>query len=179
MDARPSRILAGFVFLFTLTVLAVWAQDVKVDYDHNASFQGFKTYSWVPGTPVKNPLDDQRIISAVDSQLSMKGFEKVTSNPDLDVLYHGSTSTQTQLNTMSMGPGWGWGWGGGMSNSTTTVQQIPVGQLSVDIGDAKTKKLMWLGTASGTLSDKPEKNTDKINKVIAKMFKDFPPSPPK
>jgi hypothetical protein len=177
MDARPSRILVGSLFLFTLAALAVWAQDVKVDYDHGASFQGFKTYSWVSGTPAKNPLNDQRIMAAVDAQLSMKGFEKVTANPDLDVLYHASTSTQTQLNTMNMGPGWGWGWGGG--TSTTTVQQIPIGQLSIDIGDAKTKKLMWLGTASDTMSDNPQKNTNKINKAVAKMFKNFPPSPPK
>ena len=30
--------------------------------------------------------------------------------------------------------GWGWRWGGGMA--TTTVDQIPVEQLVVDIGDA-------------------------------------------
>jgi hypothetical protein len=59
--------------------------------------------------------------------------------------------------------------------STTTVDKIPTGQLVVDIGDAKTKKLLWMGNASDTLSDKPEKNADKINKVVKKMFEKFPP----
>ena len=71
-----------------------------------------------------------------------------------------------------MGAGWGWSWGG---MTTTTVSEIPTGQLSVDIGDAKTKKLLWLGSASDTLSDKPEKNEQKIQKVLDKMFKKFPP----
>ena len=59
--------------------------------------------------------------------------------------------------------------------ATTTVEKIPVGRLVVDIGDAKTKKLLWLGDASDTLSDKPEKNEQKLNKALEKMFKKFPP----
>jgi hypothetical protein len=72
-----------------------------------------------------------------------------------------------------MGGGWGWRWGGGMS--TTTVDKIPKGQLVVDIGDAKTKKVLWMGNASETLSDNPDKNADKVNKVTKEMFKKFPP----
>lgn len=73
-----------------------------------------------------------------------------------------------------MGAGWGWSWGG---MTTTTVSEIPTGQLSVDIGDAKTKKLLWLGSASDTLSDKPKNNEQKIQKALDKMFKKFPPTP--
>lgn len=58
---------------------------------------------------------------------------------------------------------------------TTTVDKIPTGQLSVDIGDPKTKKLLWLGTASDTLSDNPDKNQKKLNSALQKMFKKFPP----
>jgi hypothetical protein len=62
-----------------------------------------------------------------------------------------------------------------MGTSTTTVDKIPVGHLVVDIGDAKTKKLLWQGTAQDTLSDKPEKNEKKIESALEKMFKKFPP----
>jgi hypothetical protein len=41
--------------------------------------------------------------------------------------------------------------------------------------DAKTKKLLWRGSAEGTLSDKAAKNENKLDKAAAKMFKDFPP----
>jgi hypothetical protein len=45
----------------------------------------------------------------------------------------------------------------------------------VDIFDAKTKQLMFRGTAQDEISDKPEKNVKKLAKASDKMFKDFPP----
>jgi Domain of unknown function (DUF4136) len=154
------------------------AQTVKVDYDRGLSFQVFKTYAWTAGTPAKNSLWDQRIIDGVDKELAAKGFRKVevNSDPDLLVLYHAAVGQQAELNTTSMG-GWGWRWGGGMA--TTTIERIPVGQLTVDIGDAKTKKLVWMGSSSDTLSDDPDKNQKKLQKALDKMFKKFPPPPVK
>jgi hypothetical protein len=117
---------------------------------------------------------DQRITDGIDKQLAAKGLQKVeaSANPDLVVLYHAAVGSETQLNTMSTG---GYRWRGGMGTSTTTVEKIPIGQLTVDIGDAKIQKLLWMGTASDTLSDKPEKNEKKINNALEKMFKKFPP----
>lgn len=167
--------------LFMLTAagaLSAWAQQITVDFDKQADFSGYKTYAWAAGTPAKNPLMDQRIINGVDARMAQKGFQKVDpgANPDLIVLYHAAVGTQAQYYTMNTGGyGWGYRWGGGMGTSTTTVEQIPVGALSVDIGDAKTKKLLWLGKGTDTLSTKPEKVEKTINKVLDKMFKKFPP----
>lgn len=173
--------LSGLVLLlFTASsALNAWGQKVSVDFDKEANFAAYKTYAWTKGTPVQNPLMDQRITDGIDKQLAAKGLQKVdaSANPDLVVLYHGAVGAETQLNTMNTG-GYGWGYRrvGGMGMSTTTVEKIPVGQLTVDIGDAKTKKLLWMGNASDTLSDKPEKNEKKINSALDKMFKKFPPS---
>lgn len=170
--------LLSFVALLLICYPA-HGQNVKVDFDKNANFSSYSTYAWTKGTPVSNQLMDQRIIDGIDKQMAAKGLRKVdaSANPDLVVLYHGAVGTETQLNTTNMGGGWGWRWGTGVS--TTTVDNIPTGRLVVDIGDAKTKKLLWMGDASGTLSDKPEKNEEKINKALEKMFKNFPPSPKK
>lgn len=164
--------------LFFVVVVSAWGQKVNVDFDKEANFASFKTYTWAEGTPAKNPLMDQRIRDGIDKQLAAKGVQKAeaSANPDLVVLYHAAVGTETQLNTMNTGGyGWGYRWGGGMGTSTTTVEKIPVGQLTVDIGDTKTKKLLWMGNASDTLSDKPEKNEKKINNALEKMFKKFPP----
>jgi hypothetical protein len=170
------RIPINIFLLLALLCSVAWTQDVKVDWDKTANFAGYRTYAWTTGTPAKNPLMGQRIVEAIDQQLAAKGLQKVedSGNPDLLVLYHAATGSQTQYN--STGTGWGWSWGG---MQTTTVNEIPTGQLSVDIGDAKTKKLLWLGTASDTLSDNPEKNEQKIHKAVDKMFKKFPPPPAK
>jgi hypothetical protein len=156
-----------------LVPMAGWS-GVKVDWDHAADFSTYKTYTWGEGTPAKNPLMAQRITDGIDQQLATKGLKKVEpgGNPDLVVAYHAAVGHETELNTMGTG-GWGWHWGGG--TQTTTVNKIPVGQLTVNIGDAKTKKLLWMGNASDTLSDNPEKNTKKIEKALNSMFKKFPP----
>jgi hypothetical protein len=170
--------LSLVLVLLSMTCAFSWAQKVNVDWDKTATFTGFKTYTWAPGTPVKNPLMDQRIHDGIDQHLASKGLQKVESSadPDLVVIYHGAVEQQTQINTTSTGGGWGpyWG-GGGMQMATTNVEQIPVGELVVDIGDVKTKKLLWRGTATDTVSSKPEKNTQKIDKALDKMFDKFPP----
>ena len=170
---------AGLVsLLFFVVVGSAWGQKVNVDFDKEANFSSFKTYAWAKGTPATNPLMDQRITDGIDKQLAAKGLQKVedSANPDLIVLYHAAVGSETQLTTMNTGGyRWGYRWGGGMGTSTTTVDKIPIGQLTVDIGDAKTKKLLWMGNASDTLSDKPEKNEKKINNALEKMFKKFPP----
>ena len=42
--------------------------------------------------------------------------------------------------------------------------------------DSHTKKLIWRGSASDTLSDKSEKNIKDFNKGVEKLFDRFPPN---
>ena len=95
------------------------------------------------------------------------------------VVIRGATEKEKSLNTFYSGGygGYGWrGWGaGGMGTATTTTSEYTVGTLVVDIFDAKSKQLLFRGTAQDELSDKPEKNQKKLAKASDKMFKDFPP----
>ena len=164
--------LVGFVLIF---VSAANAGKVKVDWDKSADFTKYKTYAWAKGTPASNPLIDRRIVAAVDSELAAQGFQKVDSRQyaDLIVIYHAAVGSETPLNTTSMGPAWGWQWSGGTSSAN--VDRIPLGQLVVNIGDAKSGKILWMGSASDALSDKPERNTDKFRGAVSEMFREFPP----
>ena len=62
-----------------------------------------------------------------------------------------------------------------MGTATTTTSEYLVGTLVTDIFDAKSKSLVFRGTATDEISDKPEKNVKKLEKITDKMFKDFPP----
>jgi hypothetical protein len=85
---------------------------------------------------------------------------------------HDEKSLQAFFNGMN---GWG-GWGaGGMGEATITPRNYKEGTLVIDMYDAKTKQLIWQGSAEGTLSDKADKNEKNLNKAVAKMFKNFPP----
>jgi hypothetical protein len=119
---------------------------------------------------------DQRTVNGIEQQLTLKGLQKVDVNPspDLIVSYQAAAGCQTQVNPTGTG-GWEWGYRRGSGMSTTTVSQIPTGMLAVNIDDAKTHKLLWLGGGRDTLGDNPEKNAKKINQALEKMFKKHPP----
>ena len=164
-----------------------FARSVNVDFDKDTDFSKYKTYSFAEGTPTPVSLMNQRIESAIEAQLAAKGLTKVEGDADLTVVYHCAVTQKTQLNTTSYGgwgwgPGWrrGWGWGwrgwGGLGgNAITQVERIPVGTLIVDIGDSTNKRYIWRGTASNTISSKPDKNAKAIDGEIKKMFEKFPP----
>jgi hypothetical protein len=158
---------------------ALLAQHVKTDYDHNANFSQYKTFSWEK-VQTKDPLVVDRIKSAVNSALAGKGWTEVPSGGDVEVFAIETTQDQQTLDTFYNGFGGGrrWGFGGGFGDATTTVETYKVGTLVVDLFDAKTEKLIWRSSSSDTLSDKADKNTKNLDKGVNKMFQHFPPAPP-
>jgi hypothetical protein len=173
------------VLFLLLTAGKSFAQKVTVDFDKDVDFSKYKTYAFTEGTPTPVTLTNQRIEKAIEAQLAAKGLTRVESNADLTVVFHCAITERTQLSTRSLdgwdwGPGWGWGrgwrrWGGGGGTSITQVEQIPVGTLIVDIGDSSTKRYIWRGTATKTISSKSDKNAKVIDHVMKKMFEKFPP----
>ena len=164
----------GKLLLLLVCACILWAK-VGVDYSHSIDFSKYKTYSWIK-VSVEDPLWEDRVMHAVDAQLAAKGWTKVPENGDATVAAYGSTHTRKTLETWYTGFGGGWYWHGfddGMA--TTTVQETPVGTLMVDIFDGATKKLIWRGVTSDTLSGKPDKDEKKMEKAVAEMFKKFPP----
>ena len=168
------RHLGVWALLATLMCAVLALASVKTDYSHSADFGQYHTYSWLK-VEAGNPLWTDRISSSVNSALSAKGWQEVSSGGDASVSAFGATHTEQTLQTFYDGFGGGWFWRGMDGLATTTVENTPVGTLVVDIFDTKTKKLIWRGSASDTLSSKPEKNEDKLDKSVSEMFKHFPP----
>ena len=147
---------------------------VSTDYNHAADFSQYHTYSWLR---VKaDPLWMDRITQAVDRELVGKGWTKVDAGGDAGITAFQITREKPTIQTFydDFGGGWFWrGWGEGIA--TTTVEETPVGTLVVDIFDNHTKKLIWRGVATDTLTGKPEKDEKKLEKGVESMFKHFPP----
>jgi hypothetical protein len=176
MNARRRIWVSIAIAVFSAT--ASWAE-VKTDYDRNADFNSYKTYSW-GNVHTQNPLWVDRIKAAVGSALAAKGWTEVESNGDVSIMAMEMTQDHHTLNTYydNFGGGWGWRWGGGFGDgfgtSTTTEDTYTVGTLVVDLFDTNSRKLIWRGSASDTLSDKSDKNIKKLNMDVQKMFDHFP-----
>ncbi len=176
---RTLQILAALTLAVALGA-ACSSQKINHDYDHQADFSQFKTYKYAKGTPVENQLMDQRIVSAIETEMGQEGFTKASGNPDVVVTYHAPSKEKKQYVTGNFGygygPGWGWGgYGGGMGTSTTREITYEKGTLVVDMYDAKKKQLIWRGTGTDTVSDNPQKVAKLIADIVDKIFRGYPP----
>jgi hypothetical protein len=171
---RVVFVLVGLMLLFAGRSSAA---AVKTDYDRNANFAQYKTYSW-ERVQTRDPLMVDRIKSAVNGSLAAKGLREVPTGGDLSIVAIEVTHNEQTIDTFYNNFGGGRRFGG-FGDATTTTETYRVGTLVVDLSDPATKKLVWRGSASDTLSDKSEKNIDNLDKGVVKMFKKFPPDPSK
>jgi len=173
---KVQRTIFASIGIAFLSATAALAQQVKTDYDRNADFSQYKTYSWEK-VQTPDPLWVDRIKQAVNAALTAKGLTPVESGGDVAVVALETTQNQNTLNTFYDGFGGGWRWRGmgGMGDATTTVETYKVGTLVVDLFDAHSKKVIWRGSSSDTLSDKSDKNIKNLDKGVQKMFDHFPP----
>lgn len=168
---------------FLLTAACAYGQDVHYNYDRSANFAAYKTYKWVeiPGGSVPDRLIDQAIKQAADEQLALKGLTKVEENADLYIGYQVVVNLEKSIDLYStgIGPG-GWdGWGDRSVRGQTST--VPVGILLMDLYDVGKKQLVWRGDAIKTIDLKtdPDKNYRNLQKVMTKLFKNYPPRPGK
>ena len=167
---------------FLLMAGSACGQDVHYNYDRSANFASYKTYQWVeiPGGAVPDQLIDQDIKRAADEQLAQKGLTRVDNNADLYIGYQFVLNLEKRVSlweTGGAGPGWGldpWRGGRNVQGQTST---IPVGILLMDLYDVGRKQLVWRGDAIKTinLQKDPDKNYKNLQKVMAKLFKNYPP----
>lgn len=163
--------------LAAVSVMIAFAAKVNTDYDRKVDFTRYHTYS-VLQIRTENALWVDRIRAAIDNQLESKGLQRAPSGGDLALAAFGSEQNQQRMETFYSGLGGGWYWRGFNDGiATTTVENTPIGTLTVDLFDAQSKKLVWRGVASDVLSDKPEKNEKKLADATKDMFKHFPPKP--
>jgi len=174
--------IGALAFAAALGVVGCASVNTSSDYDPTADFSKYATFKVVESKEIKSYLVAERIEDAVAKQLTARGLKAAAENPDLLVYYHGRVDKQTRIEETQdpyvVGPGWGGynGYGVYGGGTTTTVRETPVGMLFVDVVDARQKRLVWQGSANGTLD--PHANADdkdwRVNNAVEKMFARFP-----
>lgn len=162
------------------SMVAVWAilvggmtaahgQQILSDYDRQTNFSQYKTYSWQQINAPDNTWGDH-IKSDVDGQLAAKGWVRLDKGGDAVLCAIGTNEEAANVEHFNGGWGPGWRWGG-------WSEPVPFeeGTLVIDIYDAKTQSLVWRGFAEEAVSKKDDKNINKLEKAVSKLFKNFPP----
>jgi hypothetical protein len=188
--SRRAAALAARLAAVAGALLACAGVDVSQDYDTAADFSGLRSFDWFPGgrpasgdPEVDSPFLDRRIQDALVRELGSRGFIKVEDRtPDFFVNYHVSVRQKLSSSGMSVGYGVGsWGsWGGvGVGVGTPSVRSYDEGTLVIDVIDAESKQLLWRGTGSQAVksSPKPHETTAAVDRAVAAILAQFPPTP--
>jgi NADPH:quinone reductase-like Zn-dependent oxidoreductase len=163
--------LAFCAILICLASSAALAQQVSVNYDHNASFSQYHTYAW--GSNNKNQIQNSILAQVaqqdIEAAMQQKGLQKVqeSQNPDLVLAASGGEREQTSYNAWGMR-----GIGGGMGG--ISPQENVEATMVVSLYDVKQKSLVWRGIAQNTLNNNGNKNQEMVEKAVQKMFKQWP-----
>lgn len=184
--------------LFPLLIILAFAfsscntTKVIVDYDPQADFSQYKTFSYVPWNKQSDEIlserDKNRFRAATTFELEKLGFVKGEGKTDLAInlflIIDQKTGTSTYNDFYSSGPTvgyylgpWGYNNPGGVSVAGTMHSyDYEEGTLIVDLLDVKKKQLAWQGIAKKTIKSKNKGNGDGsgIKLVMEKLFKDFP-----
>jgi len=178
------KILCKFIIvcLMALTISCSPIYSVKYDYDTKTDFASLKTYDWLP-IPAKADIDKlniERIKNAVNSQMATKGLRKTPDNPDFLIASHAGKKEKVRI------ADWGYGygrhgryWGGYGGPRGVDVYKYEEGSLILDFVDAKSKKLIWRGSAKAQTNTvkTPEKRQELIDEAVQKILEKFPPPP--
>jgi len=180
--------ILGCAVLVMLIAAPSLAQEITIDYAHGFDFDSVTTFQYVDTeeSNIKdNPMMADRVVSMIKQELREGGLQGVQENPDLYVTYHFTSQERKQLSTTSMGMGgyggywddWG-GWGGYdafggpmMGTSTTTEYTYEEATLVIDAYDSKEKKMVWRGSGTVTVKDKPENQVKQVEKILEKLGK--------
>jgi hypothetical protein len=153
---------------------------VHTDFDPDYDLWTFKTFDWGQKVNIeegKNPfhyneLNDKRIKSAVQEQLTSRGYQLTEAHPDLILHYHIIVNDKSILVTEPYGYNYSSYW----RRMETNIYSYREGTLILDLMDSKTNNLIWRGWAISLLNSsyKPDEIEKLIKTVVARIFKKFP-----
>ena len=157
--------------LAAVLTVACSTMTTSVDYDHTVNWSQFHTFQIAGGTQSPDTFTQKRIEDGITQALQAKGWQPVTSNPDVTVVPHVVLSAEKQWNTEGMG---GFRrFGGGMAQTTQT--QVPIGTIVVNMVNPKTGELIWRGMAQDQVESNG-KDAGQIQQAMQEIFKNFPPA---
>ena len=175
---RP--VLTSIVLATLLASCAGGAMEVRSRYDAETDFAAYRTYAWQvdPELAASHPLAagsdlDQMIRAAGDRVLGRAGFERVESDPDLEIRFVGLVTDRLSIEGERRELAEGIAWEGDPeSHSTVSYQE---GMLVFEVLDAGSGEIVWSGWATDVARDAVELRREAVDST-RKILKRFPPA---
>jgi hypothetical protein len=168
------RLLAIIFLASAFLFLSCSSMSVRTDYDRDADFGAYKTFSWLPmknhsegRNPLDNKLTEARIKRAIEREMTAKGYVyKPEGAVDLRIAYFIGTRKIVRVDHY----GYRW-WGGPRRTEVTRYRE---GTLVIDLINTGTDQLVWRGSATDVVKS-PDEAEDKIFESVQAIMAKFPP----
>jgi hypothetical protein len=184
-----SGIISGVLLGATLALGACTTLPVTTDVNPNFSVASCHTYTFArehvanadQPAAFGNPLNADRLRSAIEANMAAKGVARVGDGAAADCVVGYAMGSRQVFNDYYAGWGVGWGYGGwgrrgfggGWGYDGPWVSNET--RIAVDFFDAKSRKPIWHGAVSQTLSDLTGPNAEaRINTATAAIFTKLP-----
>jgi len=175
---RASRAVAALLFAAGCSA----ASGVRIQADRNpaADFSRYARYAWATAPigggewPARNDRTafDWKVRSLVDEQLAQRGYGRgVPEQADVLVDYRVSTEDREVADTFTDYARYRSA-GGSAGLGEAYIKGYQEGTLIVEVLDARTRKLVWYGSATAVVN--PELREKRLPDAIRRMFERFP-----
>ena len=174
------------VVAFTCAVLVVagyaWAKVVS-DHDPEADFASYSTFGWIDREDADlEQFPDhlrRRLRRVTEEVLGEKGYLPAPAPPQTDFLltYHYGDKREVEVYFVGYSAyrPWGYGYWGGYNYGHSEMRQYTKGTLVLDIVDARTHQLVWVGVLTKEVRS-ADPSGKRITKSVTKLLKTFPPT---
>jgi hypothetical protein len=162
---------------------------VVTDMDQSVDFSKYSTYSFLGwqanSDEILNDFDRKRIRDAFIKEFEARGMTYTAENGDVDVslfIVVDQKTTTTAYTNYYGGMYGGYyryrgGWGYGHASTTYSESDYLEGTLVMDVFDGESKKQVWQGVATSTVTENPEKREKTIPAKIGALMDKFPVQP--
>ncbi len=161
-----------FAVLIAVLIVAVSLScspyTIKSDFDSEANYAGYHSFAMHDQSNLKTqaPLVYKRVERAIMTEMKAKGYQEAASNQaDVLIAVHGSKITKAEVTVIEYT----------YRMSVNDIYEYEEGTLVIDIVDKRADELVWRGTATGVLHDKPGQDDQKVAKVVGKILGKYPP----
>jgi hypothetical protein len=170
--------LATALFVTVIAAAPALAQTVTIDYDHSVNFLKFRTYTWQK-LHATDPGVEDRITIALNRDMQGRFMTEVANKGDVTITAVEATQDKAEFasfyNSLS-----GFTWQsvtgmGGFLDAGTSLADVPLDTLIIDMYDTKTHVLLWRGAVTEPIAANEDKNDRTIDKAVTLLISQYPP----
>lgn len=171
-------------YFLALLILSGCASPVRMEYDTDTDFSGYKRFTWVAPEirKIESPILDSelltdRVRSAVKEVLTRQGFTEVEENANFFITYHTASKEKLRSSPFSIGIGYGGHhgrWGHSVIFDGPDVRSYEEGVLILDIINCSESKLVWRSWDKSLVTQKNYSEAA-VRQAVEEMLSEFPP----